>query len=49
MRGKVEHAMQIPEVVSNPLFLSILEGLWSDYTVFDQVPAPQRRSRSPRE
>jgi len=49
MRGIVEHALQIPKVVSNPLFLRILEGLRSDYTVFDQVPAPRRRSRSPRE
>jgi len=49
MRGRVEHALQIPEVVSNPLFMSILEGLRSDYTMFDQVPAPRRRSRSPRE
>jgi len=36
MRDRVEHAMQIPEVVSNPLFLGILESLRSDYTVFDQ-------------
>jgi len=41
--------MEIPKVVSNPLFFSILEGLWSDYTVFDEVPAPWRRSRSPRD
>jgi len=27
MRDRVEHAMEIPEVVSNPLFFSILEGL----------------------
>jgi len=36
MRDKVEHAVQIPEVVSNPLFLGILEGLCSDYIVFEQ-------------
>jgi len=47
MRTRVEYAMEIPEVVSNPLFFSILEGLWSDYTVFDS--APRRRRRSPRE
>jgi hypothetical protein len=27
MRANVEHAMEIPEVVSNPLFFSILKGL----------------------
>ena len=35
MRGRVEHAMEIPEVVSNPLFFGILEGLQTDYSVFD--------------
>jgi len=50
MRTRVEHAMEIPEVVSNPLFFSILEGLRSSYTVFDELPAPRRsRSRSSRE
>jgi len=49
MRDRVKHAMQISEVVSNPLFLSILEGLRSDYIVFDQQPTPRRRSRSPQE
>jgi len=49
IRDKVEHALQILEVVSNPLFLGILEGLRSDYTVFDQQPVPRRRSRSPQE
>jgi len=29
MRDRVEHAMEIPEVVSNPFFFSILEGLWT--------------------
>jgi len=46
MRTRVEHAMEIPEVISNPLFFSILEGLRSDYTMLD--PAPQR-SMSPKE
>ena len=36
MRDRVEHTLQIPEVVSNPLFLGILEGIRSDYIVFDQ-------------
>jgi len=27
MKDRVEHVMEIPEVVSNPLFFSILEGL----------------------
>jgi len=49
MGDRVEHAMQIPEVVSNPLFLGILEGLRSDYIVFEQQPVPRRRSRSPQE
>jgi len=41
--------MQISEVVSNPLFLGILEGLCYDYIVFDQQPVLRRRSRSPQE
>ena len=49
MRDRAEHAFQILEVVSNPLFLGILEGLRSDYIVFDQQPVPRRRSRSPQE
>jgi hypothetical protein len=49
MRARVEHAMEIPKVASNPLFFSILEGLRSDYTVFHEVPVSRRRSRSPRE
>jgi len=46
MRDKVEHAMEIPEVVSNPLFFSILEGLRTEYSVFDHQQVPRRRSRS---
>ena len=46
IKGKVEHAMQIPGVVSNPLFFSILEGLRTDYSVFDHQQVPRRRSRS---
>jgi hypothetical protein len=49
MRGRVEHAKQIPEVVSNPLFFGILEGLSTDYSVFEQQPVPRRRFRSPQE
>ena len=33
MRNRMEHAMEIPEVVSNPLFFSILEGFWTKYSV----------------
>ncbi|KEH42247.1 transmembrane protein, putative [Medicago truncatula] len=43
---RVKHAMQIPEVVSNPLFFDILEGLWTDYSVFDHQHVPRTRSRS---
>jgi len=46
MRDRVEHAMQIPEVISNPLFFGILEGLRTDYSVFDHLQVPRRRSRS---
>jgi len=49
MRDRVEHALQIPELVSNPLFLGILEGLRFDYIVFDQQQVPRRRSRGPHE
>ena len=48
-RERVEHAMGIPEVVSNPLFFGILEGLRTDYSMFEQHPVPRRRSRSPQE
>jgi hypothetical protein len=43
IRGRVEHAMQISEVVSNPLFFGILVGLRTDYSVFEQQPVPRRR------
>ena len=46
MSARVEHAMEILEVVSNPLFFSILDGLRTEYNVFDQEPVPRRRSRS---
>jgi hypothetical protein len=46
MRTRTEQAMEIPEVVSHPLFFSILEVLQTDYSVFNQDPVPQRRSRS---
>jgi len=49
MRDRVEHALQISEVVSNPLFLGILEGLRFDYIMFDQQSVPTRRFRSPQE
>jgi len=46
MRDRVEHAMEMLEVVSNPLFFSILEGLRTEYSVFDHQQVPRRRSRS---
>ena len=46
MRDRVEHAMQILEVLSNPVFFGILEGLCTDYSVFDYLQVPRRRSRS---
>jgi len=46
MRDIVEHAMEIPEEVSNPLFFSIFECLWTEYSVFDREPVPRRRSRN---
>jgi len=49
IRARVENAMVIPDVTSNPLFFGLLEGIRSDYTVFDEVSAPRRRSKSPRE
>jgi len=46
MQYRVEHALQILEVVSNPLFLGILEGLRSDYIVFDQCNTPISRHKN---
>jgi len=46
LRARVKQAIEIPDVVSNPLFLSILEGLQTDYSVFDQQPVPWRKTRS---
>lgn len=46
MRARVEHTMEIPEVVSNPLFSSIMEGLRTEYSMFDQEPVPRRKGRS---
>jgi hypothetical protein len=49
IRARVENAMGIPDVVSNPLFFGILEDIRSNYTVFEEVLAPRSRSRGPGE
>ena len=49
IRARMENAMGIHDVTSNPLFSGILEGIRSDYTMFNEVPPPWRRSRSSRE
>jgi len=38
--------MEILKVVSNPLFFSILEGLRTEYNVFDHQQVPWKRFRS---
>jgi len=35
-RARVENAMRIPDVTSNPFFFGILEGIWSNYAMFDE-------------
>jgi len=45
-RGLERVGATIPEMVSNPLFFSILEGLQTDYSVFDHQQVLRRRSRS---
>jgi hypothetical protein len=49
IRVRVESAMEVPDVFSNPLVLCIMEGIRGEYSVLEEVWAPQRRSRRPQE
>jgi len=44
--AKVESAMGVPDVFSNPIVLGIMEGIRAKYRVLEEVSAPRRRSRS---
>ena len=50
VRGIVDSAtMEIPDVYSNPIVGGIMERIRQQYHVLEEVPAPRRRNRSPRE
>jgi len=49
IRAKVESAMGHPDVFSNPVVAGIMEGIRSEYSMLEEVSAPQSRSHSPRE
>ena len=51
IRRKVEGAMEIPDVFSNPLVIGVMEGIQFEYSIMQEVPVPRRRimSHSPQE
>jgi len=46
IKARVESAMAVLDVFSNPLVLGIMEGIRSKYSVLEEVLIPRRRTRS---
>jgi len=46
IRVRVESALGVPDVFSNPLVLGIMEGIRAEYSVLEEVPVSRRRTRS---
>lgn len=42
----MEGAMEIPDVSSNPPVLGVMEGIWPEYSILQEVSVPRRRSMS---
>jgi len=49
IRARVDSAMGHPDVFGNPEVLRIMQGIQSEWSMMEQMSAPRRRSRSPRE
>ncbi len=49
IRAKVDSAMGHPDVLFHPEVLRMMQGIQSEWSMMEQMPAPRRRSRSPRE
>jgi len=50
IRARVDNAMGHPDVFGNPEeVLRLMQGIQSDWSMLEQMPAQRRRSRSPRE
>jgi len=45
----VDGAMAHPDVFSNSEVLRMMQGIQSEWSMMEQMPAPRRRSRSPQE
>ncbi|RHN74431.1 hypothetical protein MtrunA17_Chr2g0310341 [Medicago truncatula] len=49
IKAKVDNAMGHPDVFRNPEeVLRMMQGIQSEWSMLEQMPAPRRRSRSPR-
>jgi hypothetical protein len=49
IRARVDSAIGHPDVFGNPEVLHIMQGIQSEWSMLEQVPAPRRRSRSPQD
>jgi len=49
IRARVDSAMGHPDVFGNPEVLRIMQGIQSEWSMMEQMPAPWRRSMSPRD
>jgi len=46
IRARVDSAMGVPDVFLNPIVIDIMKGIRYEYIVLEEVPVPQRRTRS---
>ena len=50
IRARMDGAMRHPDVFHNPEeVIRLMQGIQSEWSMLEQMPAPRRRSRSPRE
>lgn len=50
IRARVDGAMGHPAVFHNPEeIMRLMQGIQSEWSMLEQVPAPRRRSRNPRD
>jgi len=50
IRARVDCAMGHPDVFRNPEeVMPLMQGIQSEWSMLEQMPAPRRRSRSPRD
>ena len=50
IRARVDNTMGHPDVFRNPEeVMRLMQGIQSEWSMLEQIPAPRRRSRSPRD